>query len=222
MMKNDGIVKVFDKLYLRRVLEIPVVYAWFQKLIAKENGREWFFKKYISDTSGKKILDLGCGTADILDCIRDEKLYVGIDNNKQYIEANKKRFANRKTCRFYYTDLNAYSEKTTQKFDVVLMIGVMHHIDDNAVNDAMASIKRIIADGGVFVSLDACYTKGMNPIARLICMLDRGRYVRSADDFISTQEKYWTNVKYEIRTDTLKFLPYSVIIFTNKDKDGGC
>lgn len=212
----------FDKLYLRKTLEIPEIYSWFQKQIAKKNYREWFFKKYIGDTSDKRILDLGCGTADILDYIRDEKLYVGIDNNKQYIEKNKRIFADRETCKFYHADLNAYSEKATQKFDIVLMIGVMHHIDDNAVNDVMTCIKRIIADGGIYVSLDPCYTKDMNPIARLLCMLDRGRYVRYADDFIRIQEKYWTDVKYDIRTDTLRFLPYSVIIFTNKDKSEGC
>lgn len=208
---------MFDRLVLRRILDIPVVYAAFQKMIAKKGARQWLLEKYIGDTSGKRILDLGCGTADILDYIYDEKMYVGIDNNRLYIRENKKRFEDRKTCRFYYTDLNTYSEKVSQKFDIVLMIGVMHHIDDNEVEQVMKSIKRIIADGGVFISFDACYTKGMNPIARLLCMLDRGRYVRYADEFIATQKKYWTNVKYDIRTDTLRFLPYSVIIFTNGD-----
>lgn len=213
---------MFDRLYLRRILEIPIVHIWFKKIIGKENSAEWFLEKYIGDTVGKKILDLGCGTAEIADHIRGEKLYVGIDNNKLYLDKNEKHFADRKTCRFYCTDLNAFSESSTQKFDIVLMIGVMHHIDDNALNAAMASIKRIIRRGGIFVSLDPCYIKGMNPIARFLCMLDRGRYVRYADDFISTQEKYWTDVKYEIRTDTLRLLPYSVIVFTNKDKDGIC
>ncbi len=212
---------MFDKLFIRKVLEIPSIYAWFQSMIAKKDAREWFLNQYIGDTTDKRILDLGCGTADILDYIKNEKLYVGIDNNKSYIEDNRKKFSQRKECKFYYTDLNAYSDKVTQKFDIVLMIGVMHHIDDNAVNGAMKRIKRIIADGGIFVSLDACFTKGMNPIARILCMIDRGRYVRYAEDYISTQKKYWTDVKYDIRTDTLRFLPYSVIIFTNKDENGG-
>lgn len=208
---------MFDRLVLRKVLDIPAVYAAFQKMIAKKGARQWFFEKYIGDTSGKRILDLGCGTADILDHIYDEKIYVGIDNNRQYIEENKKRFKDRRTCKFYYTDLNTYSEKVSQKFDIVMMIGVLHHINDNEVEQAMKSIKRIIADGGVFISLDACYTKGMNPIARLLCMLDRGRYVRYVDKFIAMQKKYWADVEYDIRTDTLRFLPYSVIIFTNTD-----
>ena len=211
---------MFDKLYLRKVLEIPAVYAWFQKVIWREDFRSWFITKYIGDTSGKKILDLGCGTADMLDHIWDEELYIGIDNNKHYIEEDKKRFADRKTCQFYHTDLNAFAENAIQKFDIVLMIGVIHHIDDDALNAAMASIKRVISCGGVFVSCDPCYIDGMNPIARLMCILDRGRYVRSADDLISIQKKYWTDVKYEIKTDLLRFLPYSSIIFTNRDEEG--
>ena len=114
--------------------------------------------------------------------------------------------------------MNTYSEQTQQKFDIVLMIGVMHHIDDEAVNLCMSSIKRIIAEGGRFVSNDCCYTKGMNPIARLLCMLDRGRYVRGADEFISLQQRYWKNVRSEIRTDGLR-LPYSRILFSNTDEE---
>ncbi len=201
-------------MFIRKIFDFAPVYTAFQNMIVKKNERADFFKRYIGDTTGKRILDLGCGTANILEHIHDEKEYIGIDFSEKYIEDAKKRFANRKTSKFYTIDLNEYSKTATEKFDIVLMIGVLHHISDDEAEQALCSIKRLMADGGVFISHDPCYTKKMNPIARLMCMFDRGKYVRYADDYITLQKKYWTDIKYDIRTDTLK-IPYSVIIFRN-------
>ena len=209
---------MFDKLFVRKLLNNTKFYQFFQKMIGKKSFPEYFASKYIGDTSGLSILDLGCGPADVLKYIHDEKLYVGIDFNENYIESDKKSFSDRQTCQFLCTDLNSFAESTSQKFDLVIMMGVMHHISDTEVEQCLASIKRIIAKDGRFVSFDPCYTKGMNPIARLLCMLDRGRYVRYAEDFVRLQQKYWTDIKYEVKTDGLK-LPYSRILFSNKDKE---
>ena len=209
---------MFDKLIIRKLLNIRLFYSAFEKIIGKKEFSKFFFSDYIGDISNLNVLDLGCGPADVLKFIHGEKLYVGIDNNENYIKSARNRFAERQTCQFYCNDLNSYAESTSQKFDLILMLGVMHHIDDEQLDQCMKSIKRIIAKGGRFVSIDCCYTKKMNPIARLLCMLDRGRYVRNADDFVRLQQKYWTDVNFEIRTDGL-ILPYSRILFSNKDKD---
>ena len=80
----------------------------------------------------------------------------------------------------------------------------------------MHSILKLLDDGGVFVSQDPCYTKHMNPIARLLCKLDRGYYVRSMDQYVDLLNDFWTKMKYDLKTDTLRFLPYSVIEFENQ------
>ena len=205
----------------RRLLNLPIVYRLFEDFIAKKNGRQIFYDRYVGDVEGKYILDLGCGTGDILDCITGEKRYIGIDNNKKYIEQNKERFKGRKTANFYYADLNTYAEKCEGKFDMILLIGVIHHISDDEVEKAMISIKNLLNKGGIFISHDPCYTKDMNPIARILCKLDRGQYVRYKEQYIEMMNKFWDDIWYEIQTDTLRFLPYSVIIFKNKDGIGG-
>ncbi len=204
------------KLLVRRFLEFPKIYSWFENIISRKDGRLSFTKTYIGDVSGKRVLDLGCGTADILGTFNSEACYVGIDNNRKYINSNKARFKARETCRFYYTDLNTYAKRTKQLFDIVLMIGVLHHISDDEVESAMESIKKLLAPGGIFISADCCYVKGMNPIARFLCMMDRGEYVRYVSDYIKMQKEFFDNVWYEVRTDTLGFLPYSLIVFKNR------
>lgn len=104
---------------------------------------------------------------------------------------------------------------------MILLIGVIHHISDDEVEKAMISIKNLLNKGGIFISHDPCYTKDMNPIARILCKLDRGQYVRYKEQYIKMMNKFWDDIWYEIQTDTLRFLPYSVIIFKNKDGIGG-
>ena len=198
---------------LRKVLENSYAYKLFQKLIRPNVPAGSVMRRYIPQMGkGKRILDLGCGTAEILKFLHGEESYVGIDYNDNYIAGAAKEYQNRKTARFISADLNAYASTCTEKFDIVLMIGVLHHIDDQAIEMTMKSIRRILDPNGEFISLDCCYSKQMNPIARLIVSLDRGRHVRHEDEMTSLMNRYWKNVWYEKRTDTLK-LPYNVIAF---------
>ena len=200
---------------IRKILNNYWGYSVFQKIIGKRSFRDYFFKNYIGDVSGLNILDLGCGPCNILKHIHSENLYVGIDYNSNYIESAKRPWGG-EGRQFLCIDLNSYSQQAAQKFDMVLMMGVMHHLNDEEVENCLKSIKRLLADNGRFISLDPCYTKGMNPIARLLCMLDRGKFVRYAEEFICIQQKFFADVNFEIRTDGLR-LPYSRILFSNRN-----
>lgn len=198
---------------LRRLLDLPFFYNLFNKVLGKGGNGVLFSNNYLDDVRGKKILDLGCGTADILDNLQGESLYVGIDYNREYIIEDNEKYKDRQTAKFHCIDLNTYSEKEEQKFDIVLMAGVMHHISDEDVRAALKDIKRILLPGGYFVSYDPCFTTKMNPLAKIICKLDRGKYVRHIDSYVRLQKEVWDVVNYEIHTDTLRFLPYSAVIF---------
>lgn len=104
---------------------------------------------------------------------------------------------------------------------MILMIGVIHHISDDEIEKAMTSIKKLLDKDGIFITLDPCYTKAMNPIARILCKLDRGQYVRYKEQYIKMMNKFGGDTWYEIQTNTLRFLPYSVIVFKNKVGIGG-
>ncbi len=210
-----------ESMDLRKILAHPLIFDLFGKIIRVPEGTEHlnFVRDCVGNVSGLRILDLGCGTCKVLRRIHGEKLYVGIDISERYIEAAKKEFAARETASFYCMDLNAFAAQCETKFDLVVMSGVMHHITDAEVDAAMERIKMILSAGGRFVSQDGVYTDGMNPIARLLLNLDRGKYVRHEKDWVRLMKKHWDEVHYEIRTDTLR-LPYSLIVFDNRCKDG--
>ena len=51
---------------VRAILSIPAVYSLLQKIMGAHKGRQILVRNYIQPYSGMKILDIGCGTADIL------------------------------------------------------------------------------------------------------------------------------------------------------------
>ena len=76
---------------IRRILEIPIIYDTFQFIIGGKKRQRIFKKEYIGNVSGLKVLELGCGTSDILEYF-EECDYTGVDLDKDYIQAAQKRY----------------------------------------------------------------------------------------------------------------------------------
>ncbi len=74
-----------------------------------------------------RILEIGCGPGNIARYLTQYE-YVGFDLNAKYIEVAKRRFPEAK---FVCERVSQFSLSEQQSFDVVLAIGILHHLDDN-------------------------------------------------------------------------------------------
>jgi 2-polyprenyl-3-methyl-5-hydroxy-6-metoxy-1,4-benzoquinol methylase len=94
------------------------------------------------------ILEVGCGagfTAEYLDGRYNH--YLGIDYAGELIDAAQKRHQ-KKNVRFQCTDVDKF--ESDQKFDVILMIGVLHHIPE--VQSTLRRLKSFLKPNGVLVA----------------------------------------------------------------------
>lgn len=133
----------------RAILSYPFVYSAFQSLMGAHKFRKNFVANYVKPLPGMKILDLGCGPADILGYLPDVD-YWGYDISTAYIAQAKKRFGQR--GQFNCKQLELHDLAALPKFDVVLALGLLHHLDDSvgqrpAVGLRGASTRRQIAHG---------------------------------------------------------------------------
>src|SRR5689334_2036411 len=88
---------------LSSVLSIPAGYRLFSRLV-RGDAWETYLSEYIKPTPGEKVLDIGCGPADILDYM-PEVNYTGVDLSPEYIDAAQKRFGSR--GRFQCSDVGS-------------------------------------------------------------------------------------------------------------------
>jgi SAM-dependent methyltransferase len=195
---------------LRSVLSAPLVYDSFQKLTGARRARQQFADDYIRAKTGARVLDIGCGTAEILDHLPGVDYY-GFDLSADYIEAAKQRYGRIGT--FRCEDVTDNILRDLPSFDIALAIGVMHHLDDDGVLKLLRLARDALKVGGRLVSLDPCYVDGQSSIGRLIISKDRGRNVRDERGYRTLCEAVFSSVESHIRHDLLR-IPYTHVTFT--------
>lgn len=72
-----------------------------------------------------KILDLGCGGAEILSWLKTGQRYVGVEGNFETVRRLKNAYP---SFEFFLRDLEHDEINITQKFDSVLLIAVIEHL----------------------------------------------------------------------------------------------
>ena len=138
-------------------------------------------RNHVRPFPGMRILDLGCGTAEILEALPTDITYVGYDMSPEYIAAARKRFGDRGT--FHCGLLEQAEVATLEPFDLVLGTGVLHHLDDDAARLFMSVASAALKPGGRIYTVDPCYAPGQNPIARFLISRDRGQHVRDVEGY---------------------------------------
>jgi SAM-dependent methyltransferase len=168
---------------IRAMLSHPLVYSSLQRLMGAEKLRVRNVQNHVRPFPGMRILDLGCGTAEYLNALPTDIVYVGYDMSPLYIAAARKRFGGRGT--FHCGLLERAEVATLEPFDLVLGTGVLHHLDDEAARRFMSVASAALKPGGRIFTVDPCYAPGQNPIARFLISRDRGQHVRDVEGYRS-------------------------------------
>jgi 2-polyprenyl-3-methyl-5-hydroxy-6-metoxy-1,4-benzoquinol methylase len=190
---------------IRAVLSHPVVYEAFQRFMGAKRGREWMVRDLIRPFPGMRILDLGCGPAEILDSLPEDVAYTGYDMSAEYIAAAKAKFGARGA--FHCRLLEQAEVATLDPFDLVMGIGVLHHLDDGTARQFMTLAKGALKPDGRVLTVDACYAPKQNPVARFIISKDRGQHVRDEAGYRALAEGIFTNIAGAVRHWV--WLPYT-------------
>src|SRR5207244_8022219 len=121
----------------RRLLDLPIVFRW---LYAVVGSREWriFAEEYVRARPGDRILDIGCGPADVVAVLPRGIEYTGVDVNERYVRAAERRFAARGRFFCRALDRGLVAELGPGRFDIVVAHGLVHHLDDGEAAEFFA------------------------------------------------------------------------------------
>ena len=115
------------------------------------------------------FLDIACGSGHY--SILAKKNYLGVDLSGKYIDYATKKYG---TESKKFVQKNILNLDFKKKFDQTLMVGILHHLNDN---DALFLLKKIsfMADKFYFFEPISDQKK---LIARIMIKLDRGKFIR--------------------------------------------
>lgn len=178
---------------IRAILSHPVVYNLFQHLMGAERLNRALVERHVRPFAGMRILDLGCGTADILAVLPGEVAYVGYDMSAEYIAAAQAKFGAR--GHFHCRLLSQTEASELEKFDLVMGTGVLHHLSNEEASDFMVLAKSALKPNGRVLTRDPCFATGQNPLARFLIARDRGQHVRQQPGYEAIARPHFAHVE---------------------------
>lgn len=198
---------------IRKILGQPWVYSLMRYVTLPRSNRDLFAREYVRAKDGDRVLDLGCGPADILEALPNIE-YVGIDADPRYIESARRRFGERGT--FHCGRANSELAKLgLGGFDIVIAHGLVHHLDDIEAREFFQTARNALRLGGRLVTADGCFEPEQNRLARLLLMGDRGDFVRTRSHYERLARSVFTHVVSDVRHDIFR-LPYSLILMQSE------
>jgi SAM-dependent methyltransferase len=189
----------------RSVFSSSAIYSLYQNMVFPKKP---LVRDYIKPFAGQKILDIGCGPADIANYLKNTQ-YLGLDFSQKYIEAARKRYGN--SAAFEQADINNYVLNQAQHFDLVLSIGVLHHMEDNEVLNLIKLAKQALHKKGRFFVVEPCYVKDQSYLAKFIISKDRGQNVRDEKGYLSLVQPFFNKINVTITHNLLR-IPFTMMI----------
>ena len=183
-----------------------VGYRLFGWTIGAPRARSIFAREHIRSKPGDRLLDIGCGTGDLVRFLPAVE-YHGFDSNPDYIRAAR---ALHPAAHFSCERL-ADHVIDPKPFDTVIACGLLHHLDEAEALNALHIARDSLRSGGRLITLDGCYVPQQPALARFFLANDRGRHVRTLGGYVGLAERVFQRVTSCLRNDLLR-VPYVHIV----------
>ncbi|MDR5727421.1 MAG: class I SAM-dependent methyltransferase [Terriglobia bacterium] len=193
--------------YLPRVLAIPTAYQLWWNVVGGPAVAKVLVNEYVQPIADARILEIGCGPGTIVSYLPQSN-YLGFDLSPQYIELAKRRFPK---SRFVCERVSQFALAREQSFDVVLALGIVHHLEDAEARQLFQIAHDALMPGGKLFTIDGVWTNGQSHAARWLLARDRGEHVRSEREYVGIASQVFNNIRPSIRHDLLR-IPYTHLI----------
>lgn len=197
---------------LSAILSKPWVYDLLTSLVGKESNRIKLIQNYVRPYAGCRILEIGCGTGSMVSYLPNSIAeYTGFDMNPLYIESAKKRWKSRPNCSFFCQKVEDATTLQQGHYDIVLAFGIVHHLNDDEAACLFKLAYQTLRLNGALITYDNVHIDNQNRLAKWFISKDRGRAVRTIEDYRRIATQYFVNIEDSISHDSLR-IPYTIFI----------
>jgi ubiquinone/menaquinone biosynthesis C-methylase UbiE len=190
---------------LYQLLNTGNFYNLIQDIIGRQKAWDYVINRFIVPENDNQLLDIGCGTADILNFLPESVSYTGFDFNEKYINTAKKRYGNKGKFILKRVDEYIFSPEEKEQFDIVIVIGVLHHLSLEENINLLEIAHWYLKKGGRICIIEPVYHENQHWFSKFIISLDRGKNVMNSKGYENLFEQFgkFSKIEYQLR------IPYS-------------
>jgi len=188
-----------------KTLARPSFFNWMQSIVGAKRFRERYAREFIKASFNDKVLDIGCGTGEIIEYLPQNIDYTGCDISEKYISHARLKYGTK--GRWFASSVEKLTADSSEKYDIVLANGVLHHLSDREVDHLCRVAHSALRTGGRFIAYDCCLDKGCSRLAELIIRCDRGRAIRTSLGYLALVNKLFEVSSVTVRRGMLR-IPY--------------
>jgi SAM-dependent methyltransferase len=199
-------VAVTERTGIYRILGSSLIYEKVQRVMGGRYSDTFaHFVATMQLSPGDTVIDIGCGPGRLVPYIPASVRYTGFEPNSRYVDTARSQFKSRGEFRVGYFDAEAAAG--LRNVDVAIVSAVLHHMSDAEAKTLYALLRQTLSPKGRVVSLDCVLHQGQHPVSRLLAKLDRGKHVRSTNEYVALAESAFERV--DGRLFLQRFPPYS-------------
>lgn len=165
---------------VKNVLSSVTAYVMLQRLVGADVLRRHALDR-AAIQPGEVLVDVGCGPAYYFDWLPSPLTYHGFDTDQHYIDHATKQYGDRGTFHCGIFDADAAAKIPAP--NVIVLLGLLHHLSDEQCHDLLSLASRTLAPGGRVVSVDTTYLPGQNRFSKWLSDNDRGEFVRPPEEY---------------------------------------
>jgi ubiquinone/menaquinone biosynthesis C-methylase UbiE len=193
---------VFDNAQLYKLFQFGVIKAGTSEIIRNE---------VLMPVGVENVLDFGCGIG-YHSVEFPNSQYLGIEPLESCVNKADRLFRS-SNASFVLGDHQKLKDIPDSSYDLIIAIGVLHHIDDSTFHSFIEEGYRILKPNGRITTFDPVIHPTQTKISKWVVLRDRGNFVRTEKEYRAIiEEKFAGETESQIYTNLLR-IPYDHIRF---------
>lgn len=187
-----------------RLITIPSIYKALMFSLGAESAISRYVTEILRPTAGMKMLDVGCGPANVLAFLPAVD-YTGMDLNEKHIEFARARYGD--LGRFLVGNAAIDLDGQEQAFDLINVSALLHHLSDDEAVRMFRALTPLLKQNGKIVTFDNVWLPKQRVGAKILNALDSGVNIRTPDGYLRLLDGLGLTVETRTFHDLLR-IPY--------------